>query len=152
MPLFENYEYFDKISDNIFLSIYNGYKSSEDTTYNEMYTEYIKNYDKYKNRIVSSIKDYERENKNAVIYNIKYIDVNSEENHLLRAVAEKIEIDDLDKNLDEIYAKASRGDGMDGISFYNLNEEYKTYNVSINEKETGELEIIEEEIVSYSDI
>ena len=152
MPLFENYEYFDKISDNIFLSIYNGYKSSEDTTYNEMYTEYIKNYDKYKNRIVSSIKDYERENKNAVIYNIKYIDVNSEENHLLRAVAEKIEIDDLDKNLDEIYAKASRGDGMDGISFYNLNEEYKTYNVSINEKETGELEIIEESIVSYSDI
>lgn len=153
IPLFENYEYFDKISNNIFLSIYNGYKNYNDETYNEMYTEYMKNYNKYKDKIVSSIKDYETGNENATIYNINYIDVDKEEeNSLLRIHAEKIEVEDLEE-IEEIYSKASRSktDG-ETISFYGLHEEYKVYNVQISEDISGELDINQEEIVSQEDV
>lgn len=153
MALFENYEYFDKISNNIFLGVYNGYKDAEGGTYNETYTEYMKNYNEYKDKIIDAIKDYERENEKASIYNINYIDVNDEE--LLRIVAEKIEVDDLDEQIDEVYAKASRGngrDGIDSISFYELHNEYKVYNIQINEDISGKLDITQEEIVSDEDV
>ena len=153
MAIFENYEYFDKISNNIFLGIYNGYKDAENTTYNETYTEYMKNYNEYKDKIIDAIKDYEMENEKSSIYNIDYIDVNDEaEYKQLRVFAEKIEVDDLDKEIDEVYAKGSRGNAMDLISFYELHNEYRVYNVQINEDINGELNVTQEEILSDEDV
>lgn len=153
--IFEKYEYFDKISDNVFLGIFNDYKNPNDETYNELYTEYMKTYNQYKDKIIDAIKDYEKENEKSVIYDISYLYIDKYNDNLLSISADKIEIDDLDSQVDEVYAKASRKSTLDGsgaISFYELHDEYKTYNVKISEDENGILDISQEEIVSSDDV
>ncbi len=115
----------------------------------------MKTYNQYKDKIIDVIKDYEKENEKSVIYDISYLYIDKYNDNLLSISADKIEIDDLDSQVDEVYAKASRKSTLDGsgaISFYELHDEYKTYNVKISEDENGILDISQEEIVSSDDV
>lgn len=97
---------FEKISDNIFLSIFNYH--SEDT---DECKEFLKAVEENLNEIISVIKENENmeynQNGKGKIYNLNYMYIEGEE---ISVSGEKIEVDlkNFDKQIDEVFANNSR--------------------------------------------
>lgn len=155
-PYMESLEYFGKVSNDTFLSVFNFYKingelmeNDYDNTYQEYTDNLVNNLDNIKNAIKS---DTKKESGKGYVYNISafhenYYDGN--QNSIGMAfTGEKVEVDldDFEENAETVYALSSRGlsGGEYYLSLTNLlnSRQYKMYDIQITDKDNdGEFEV-----------
>lgn len=155
-PYMGSLEYFGKVSNNTFLSLFNFYKINGELMENDIddtYQNYTDNLVNNLEIIKDAIKnDTKKEKNKGYVYNIstyyeEYYDEN--QNSIGSAfTGEKVEVDldDFEGNAEEVYALSSRG--LSGGEFYlslsnllNLNK-YKIYDIQVTDKNNdGEFEV-----------
>ncbi len=152
-PYISSLEYFDKVNDNLYLSVFNWYRYNGkviEDNYNVEYTNKLAN---SISKITDAIKkDNKKENGKGYIYNIynyqeEYYDEN-QENLGPSFMGEKVEVnlDDFMKNVETAYALNSKEQtgGEYVFSFSNLiyENKYKIWDIIIRDTDDdGKLEI-----------